>query len=206
MATVVTEAGLEVPAHVLEAQKLLTEAKPVIYTRGANIAPAALSALPALPERPGEGVTGPVTPTTAPLAVPNIIRRRFTSDDDVKHGPPQLPIEEQKGEYMSRELWDNYKRDSLGRDTFSTEARIREWEETEELYHRHKDAPIPVDTDVLRLPKYGIHLLGGEMGQGKTLVCAWIARHFRRRGWNVFSTAGPAVRPAVQAGRGLRLP
>ena len=144
----VTEAGLEVPAHILEAQKLLEEARPVIYTRGAE---RALVTPRALPEKPGESVTGPLAPTTAaPLVVPNVIRRRFTSDDDVKHGPPQLPIEEQKGKYMDRDLWDDYKRDSLGRDIFSTDARIREWEETEELYHQHKDAPIPIDTDVLR--------------------------------------------------------
>ena len=36
----------------------------------------------------------------------------------------------------------------------------------------------------------GRYLLGDFTVTHNTLTCAWIARHFRRRGWNVFSTAG----------------
>ena len=58
------------------------------------------------------------------------------------------------------------------------------------MYFKHKDAPLPVDQDVTRMPPFGIHLFGGDMGEGKSLFAGFIARHYRRRGWNVFSTAG----------------
>ena len=47
-----------------------------------------------------------------------------------------------------------------------------------------------MDTSVTRLPEFGIHLFAGDMGEGKTLMAAHVARQYRRRGWNVFSTAG----------------
>ena len=58
------------------------------------------------------------------------------------------------------------------------------------MYHLHKEAPLPVEAKLTHLPPYGIHLLGGDMGAGKTLMAALVARHYRRQGWNVFSTAG----------------
>ena len=134
--------------------------------------------------------TGLITAT--PAAPPPRARtvRRPGRAKAVVHGPPQVAIEDQAGLYMGREILNDFKRDPLGRDKFTVEERIREWEETEGLYHEHKDAPLPLDLAYLRIPAYGVHLMAGEMGEGKTLVAAWIGRHFRRRGWNVFSTAG----------------
>ena len=117
-------------------------------------------------------------------------RRPSKTPAKPKPGPPQASGDELAGQYLDRAILQDFKKDPLGRDIFSVEGRIREWEATEELYERHKDSPLPIDRDVLHIPEYGVHLLGGDMGAGKTLIAAWIARHFRRRGWNVFSTAG----------------
>ena len=117
-------------------------------------------------------------------------RRPSRTPAKPKPGPPQASGDELAGTYIDRAVLQEFKKDPLGRDIFSVEGRIREWEATEELYERHRNAPLPIDRDVLHIPEYGVHLLGGDMGSGKTLIAGWIARHFRRRGWNVFSTAG----------------
>ena len=96
------------------------------------------------------------------------VSRRLPSKQ-VKPSPPQVPIEERAGVHMSRDLWDVFRGDSLNRDVFSVDSRIREWEETEELHIRNMESPLPVNTAKLRLPPYGIHLLAGDMGVGKCL-------------------------------------
>ena len=118
------------------------------------------------------------------------IKRRSKQKDEVKHGPAQIPPDPDNGHIFTEDDIRSFSRDTLGRDAFSLDTRVREWVETEELYEQHKDAPLPIDHKELHLPKYGIHLVGGDMGQGKTLWAAHVARHFRRRGWNVTSTAG----------------
>ena len=150
-----------------------------------------------LPRRIGRGSKRPPpSPGDSPdvatrIATPTTIRRRGNKKtEEIKYGPKQIPIEEQAGVHLDRSVMDEFAKDSLGRDVFTIEERIQEWEETEELYDKYKDAPIPIDPKVLRISEYGIHLNGGDMGEGKTLTATWIARHFRRRGWNVFSTAG----------------
>ena len=117
------------------------------------------------------------------------VSRRLPSKD-VKRGPPQIPIEERTGIHMSRDLWDVFQGDSLKRDVFSVSSRIREWEETEELHIKNMESPLQVNTAKLRLPPYGIHLLAGDMGSGKTLAAAWMGREYYRAGWPVYSTAG----------------
>lgn len=96
------------------------------------------------------------------------VSRRLPSKQ-VKPNPPQVPIEERAGVHMSRDLWDVFRGDSLNRDVFSVDSRIREWEETEELHMRNMESPLQVNTVKLRLPPYGIHLLAGDMGAGKCL-------------------------------------
>ena len=124
------------------------------------------------------------------IHVPRILRRRGLTDVKDKRGPKQIPIEDQAGSYFDESTWDDFVVDPLGRDKFTVNERREEWLRTEELYHENCDAPIPVDPKELRLPRYGIHLSAGGMGSGKTLLASYLGRYFRRRGWNVFSTAG----------------
>lgn len=107
-----------------------------------------------------------LTPT---ITVPNIIRRKGgKKGEEIKYGPKQIPIEEQAGVYLDRSVMEELERDPLGRDVFSKDERLREWDETEELYHKHKDAPIPIDPNFTHLGEFGIYLNGGDMGQGKS--------------------------------------
>ena len=124
----------------------------------------------------------------APPKVASI--RRSTVAGKITYGPPQMPIEDRAGLHMNREALDVFSKDALGRDVFSKESRIREWEETEALHQKNMVAPLPVNQKYLNIPAYGVHLLAGEMGSGKSLFAAWLARHYYRCGWPVYSTAG----------------
>ena len=50
----------------------------------------------------------------AGIYVPSFVRRNKSKKDEVKHGPPQLPIEEQAGTYMDRSILETFSRDTLG--------------------------------------------------------------------------------------------
>ena len=111
-----------------------------------------------------------LSPSTI-LAPVKIHRNKKGGKDDIKYGPEQVPIEDQRGTYLDRSvLTDIFQKDALGRDAFTIEERIREWSETEELYHKHKYAPLPIDPKVTHMPEFGVHLVGGDMGQGKSLA------------------------------------
>ena len=101
------------------------------------------------------------------IHTPRIIKRRGLTDTKDERGPQQLAIEQQSGRYLDESIWDDFEIDPLGRDKFTVNERREEWLRTEELYYENRDAPLFVDADDLRLPKYGIHLVGGEMGEGK---------------------------------------
>ena len=131
-----------------------------------------------LPRKIGRGTNKPPPPPSpedspnvaSRVVTPTIIRRRGgKKTEEIKYGPKQIPIEEQAGIHLDRSVMDEFAKDSLGRDVFTIEERIQEWEETEELYHLNKDAPIPIDSKILRISEYGIHLNGGDMGEGKCI-------------------------------------
>ena len=119
------------------------------------------------------------------VAVHTIKRRTKTAE--VKHGPAQPPVEALAGTAFTRDVLENFERDPLGRDVFRVRARLQEWDETEELHRRNRDAPIPIEGALvdLHLPPYGIHVLGAEMGEGKSITAAVVARCFYRAGWPV---------------------
>ena len=129
----------------------------------------------ALPRRIGRGTNKPPPSSedspnvTSRVVTPTIIRRRGgKKTEEIKYGPKQIPIEEQAGIHLDRSVMDEFAKDSLGRDVFTIEERIQEWEETEELYLLNRDAPTPIDSKILRISEYGIHLNGGDMGEGKS--------------------------------------
>ena len=112
------------------------------------------------------------------------------AEEEVKYGPPQGDTKDLSGLTMDEDTWKEWAQDPLGRDKFTKAMRMEQWKRTEELFEQNKDAPLPVDMELLHLPPYGIHLVAGDLGAGKTTWSAYIAKHFRERGWNVFSTAG----------------
>ena len=145
---------------------------------------------PSGPRGTGDGLTVP-EPEQVAVPRPKVAHiDRPRPEQSIKYGPPQLPVEELAGIFMDRSAVELAAKDNLGRDVFSKDSRLAEWEETEELHQLHRGAPLPVDTEKLYLPPYGVHLLSGSMGVGKTLTCAFLARRWYRAGWPVFSTAG----------------
>ena len=126
---------------------------------------------------------------TTALRVRTVSRKK--AEKAVQYGPPQPPVQDLHGTTITREHMEAFQRDPLGRDKFSKNERLRQWEHTEELHQRHRNAPLPMK-DVLAqlpLPPYGIHLLAAPMGQGKSLAAAVIAKRFYERGWPVYSSA-----------------
>ena len=113
-------------------------------------------------------------------------------EDEVKIGPPQEDVSD-------RVLWldlpklvaeGKFALDSLGRDVYSLEERIAVWHWATELHEQNREAPRYPNLSRYYLSDYGIHLVGGDMGEGKTSFCAEVALEFYINGWNVFSTAG----------------
>ena len=74
------------------------------------------------------------------VAVHTIKRRTKTAE--VKHGPAQPPVEALAGTAFTRDVLENFERNPLGRDVFRLRARLQEWDETEELHRRNRDAPM----------------------------------------------------------------
>ena len=185
MTTTTKPADLEVPAYIAEARRLLEDAS--IASAGASLtipirlqdiyaisAPASMHTTPSGlvvgGAEPAPHVEQPAALIEVPkyeIHTPRIIKRRGLTDTKDERGPQQLAIEQQSGRYLDESIWDDFEVDPLGRDKFTVNERREEWLRTEELYYENRDAPLFVDADDLRLPKYGIHLVGGEMGEGK---------------------------------------
>ena len=105
-------------------------------------------------------------------------------------GPAQPPIADLAGKHIDEDVWKEWRDDPHGRDIFSKEQRYRAWAKLEEEHMKNRGAPLPVNNEMLCMPPWGIHLMPGIMGKGKTLVATDDAVEWYRKGWTVMSTAG----------------
>ena len=105
-------------------------------------------------------------------------------EEGPKLGPPQPPAEELYGTTIIREHIEGMKRDTLGREIFSLQARLAQFDEDAAEHEQNRAAPLPVTGW-----EPGLYILTADMGDGKTLYVTHITRAFYRAGWNVYSTS-----------------
>ena len=108
------------------------------------------------------------------------------TSQDVRHGPPQPPLDELPGWTFTREMVGDLSPDDLGRDDFSTDRRLKSYDFLAAAYelNRHR----PVFPPIWQPP--GLYLLSGDQGDGKTLCAVDIGVLFVLCGWPSYSVNG----------------